>query len=178
MPLSRRSLVALNVVGGAAVLGSYAFELTRHPGSAGSLWGGVPASLVPLYTINMFVAAAGYFPFSWFFYAQLAPGRGREGDPPGLATLHLLYAMILIPSALWLPLTFAMLESPTLVLWWTIRIVLFSVGIGSLGLLVAIARTPSPKGLVPRAVAMLGILPFAFQTAVLDALVWPAFFDF
>jgi poly-gamma-glutamate synthesis protein (capsule biosynthesis protein) len=54
--------------------------------------------------------------------------------------------------------------------------VLFAVGAGSLGLVAAIARArpwPSP-GL--RRLALLGALAFSLQTALLDALVWPAFF--
>jgi hypothetical protein len=58
----RRSLLALNVIGGTAVLASYVVGLGAVPGDA--LWGGVPESLRPLYTVNMFLAAAGYFLFT------------------------------------------------------------------------------------------------------------------
>jgi hypothetical protein len=178
MTFSRRSLVWLNVVGGSAVLGSYAFELARHPASRSDLWGGVPDAIVPLYTINMFVAAAGYFAFSTFFYSALAPEPQRAVGAPGPGQLHVLYALVLIPSAAWLPLTFAMLDAPSVPLWWAIRIVLFAVGAGALGLLLTLVRMPARPRRVRRAIAIAGAVPFCLQTAGLDALVWPAFFPF
>jgi hypothetical protein len=50
------------------------------------------------------------------------------------------------------------------------------VGIGSLGLLAGlVAVRPSPPSLAHK-LAVVGSLAFCFQTAVLDAAVWPAFF--
>jgi hypothetical protein len=84
--------------------------------------------------------------------------------------------LILIPSALWMPLTFAMLEAPSDGLWWAIRLTLAAVGVGSLGLLAGlVAVRPSSPSLAHK-LAVVGSLAFALQTAVLDAAVWPAFF--
>ena len=168
-------MVLINLFGGVAVLGSYAYCLMSYPAQAGEFWGGVPDGLRSLYTVNMFLAAAGYFAFTFFLMYRLKPttsGGGRFG----LGTFNALYALILIPSALWMPLTFAMLESPSDGLWWAIRLSLAAVGIGSLGLLVGLlAVRPSPPSLAHK-LAVLGSLAFCFQTAILDALVWPAYF--
>jgi hypothetical protein len=171
----RRAMASINVFGGIAVLGSYAYFLMAYPALAGDFWGGVPDGLRSLYTVNMFLAAAGYFAFTFFLMYRLKPatsGRGRFG----LGTFNALYALILLPSALWMPLTFAMLESPSDGLWWTIRLTLAAVGIGSLGLLAGlVAVRPSPPSLAHK-LAVAGSLAFCFQTAFLDAVVWPAFF--
>jgi hypothetical protein len=124
----------------------------------------------------MLLAAAGYFAFSYFVFFRLEPERVRIAGRFGYRTFHLLYALILIPSALWMPLTFAMLESPGADLWLAVRGVLTLTGLGSLGLLMAIATARPADGQVARSLALLGCAFFCLQTAVLDAVIWPAYF--
>ena len=75
MKPSRRSLLWLNVLGGIAVLGSYVHGLASNPLTRGAVWGDIPDALRPLYTVNMLLAAAGYFAFSFFVYYRLDPAR-------------------------------------------------------------------------------------------------------
>jgi hypothetical protein len=166
-------MALINVLGGIAVLGSYAYCISSYPAQVGDFWGGVPDGLRPVYTTNMFLAAAGYFAFSFFLWFRLEPGRHALF---GRTTFNALYALILAPSALWMPLTFSMLEAPSDGLWWAIRLVLVAVGVGSLGLLAGlVAVRPSAPSWAHR-LAVAGSLAFCFQTAVLDAVVWPAYF--
>jgi len=176
MQPSRRSLLWLNVLGGIAVLGSYVHGLASNPLTRDALWGAVPETLRPFYTVNMFLAAAGYFAFSAFVFFRLDPARTRIAGGFGFGAFHVLYALILVPSALWLPLTFAMLESPSAWLWLAVRGVLALVGTGSLGLMVAIASATPHDSPNVRRLALIGAAFFSLQTAVLDALIWPAFF--
>ncbi len=170
----RSGMLLLNLVGGVAVLGSYAWCISSYP-RPGEFWGGVPDGLRPVYTVNMFLAAMGYFAFTFFLMFRLAPATPRAGGP-GLGSFNALYALILLPSALWMPLTFAMLESPGPGLWWAIRLTLAVVGIASLGLLAGLlAARPRPSTLAHK-LAVAGSLAFCFQTAILDALVWSAYF--
>jgi hypothetical protein len=169
-------LIILNVLGGIAVLGSYALGLASHPGAGSQVWGGVPESIRPFYTVNMFLAAAGYFAFSFFVFFRLDPDRTRFPGGYGFRALHVLYALILFPSALWMPLTFSMLDAPSAALWAAIRLVLFLVGIGSLGLIAAVATARPVEAPIARGIAIAGAIPFAIQTALLDALIWPAYF--
>ncbi len=168
-----RQLVALNVVGGTAVLGSYVWGLAN---AAGDLFGGVPEGLRPVYTVSMLLAAAGYFPFTWLVVFRWSPERGSLAGRAGVDPFPWLYALILFPSAAWLPLTKVMLAEPGPGLWIAIRLVLALVGIGSLGVLAAllVLRPREPAWLWGLAVA--GCAAFCFQTAVLDAIIWPAFF--
>jgi hypothetical protein len=173
---AHRSLLLLNIAGGLAVLGSYAWGVFANPETRGSVWGGVPDALRPLYTTSMLLAALGYFAYGFFVFFRLDPARTRVAGGFGFAAFHLLYAAVLVPSALWMPLTFAMLAAPSPALWLAIRAVLALVGLGSLGLVVAVATAGPVRAPLARAVAVLGALAFAFQTAILDALVWPAYF--
>ena len=171
----RRAMARINLFGGLAVLGSYAYCLSAYSAQAGDFWGGVPEGLRSLYTVNMGLAAAGYLAFTYFLLYRSKPAEARGGRF-GLGTFNALYAMILLPSALWMPLTFAMLEAPSDGLWWTIRLTLAAVGIGSIGLLVGLVAVRPPSPSWAHRLAIAGSLAFCFQTAILDALVWPAYF--
>lgn len=170
----RLSLLAVNGIGGIAVLASYAIGIAGHPDSGDAMWGGVPQALRPLYTVSMLTAAAGYFAFTLPLLFGVDPDRVRIGGRFGFGALHLLYAAILLPSALWMPLTLALIDGGG-VPWWSIRLVLAVVGLGSLGLLLAIGSL-RPISAGRRRLALAGCAAFCFQTAVLDALVWPAYF--
>jgi hypothetical protein len=172
----RRRLAWINVLGGTAVLGSYWHGLATHPATRGEIWGNVPDALRPAYTVSMLLAAAGYFAFTYVFFFRINPDTDRVGRSLGFGMINALYAGILIPSALWLPLTFAMIESPGGLLWFTIRLVLVLVGLSSVGLLFSLLRLrPRPRGWA-FVLGVAGCTAFCVQTAVLDALVWPAFF--
>jgi hypothetical protein len=170
----RRSLLVLNAVGGAAVLASYAWGL-RGEGVGAALWGGVPEGLRPLYGANMLLAAVGYFLFTPYVLLRLPPEGARFAGGLGFGVFHALYALVLLPSALWLPLTAHYLAQPSAGLWAALRLDLGLVGLGSLGLLACLLALPgdAPRG---RAWAVAGLVPFCLQTALLDALVWPALF--
>ena len=167
---SARGFVLLNVVGGSAVLASYVWGVTA-PGVGAALWGGVPEALRPLYTVNMFAAATGYF----FFTAVVLRRLVRDDDPRFAARMHRCYAAVLIASALWVPLTAVMLQAPSALVWALVRLDLFVVAAGTLGLFELVLRRGAASAR-ERWLALLGLLPFALQTVVLDALVWPAFF--
>jgi len=82
----------------------------------------------------------------------------------------------LVPSALWMPLTFAWLESPSPALWWAVRGVLWTVGLASVGMIAALVRVRCAHAERMRSFAIAGAVAFSLQTAVLDAIVWVAYF--
>lgn len=169
-------MLGINVVGGIAVLGSYAFGIMTHYNPGTALWGGVPETVRPVYTANMLLAALGYLAFTYRLLVRTAPEEAQVGRWTGLWPFNVLYVAILVPSALWMPLTFTMVEQPGNLIWAGIRIVLSLVGLASLGLLAALL------GLQPRRprwlhwLSVVGAVLFCLQTAVLDALVWTAYF--
>ena len=176
MHRQKLSLLAIVLVGGIAVLASYAQAYFTSPERLAKLWGGVPAAWLPAYTANMLLAALGFFAFTFLVLLRLDPETVRVAGRFGYSLFHCLYLAILIPSALWTPLTMVMLEDPSGGLWLAICVVLALVGIGSLGLLAALL-TVQPRP--PRrnyGLALAGCLFFCLQTAVLDALVWTAHF--
>jgi len=171
----RKWLLWLNGLGGTAVVASYVLGLGSDALAGAALWGGVPESVRPLYSANMLLAALGYFLFTPYILFRLPPETTRIGSVFGFGLFGWLYALVLVPSALWLPLTAHLLAHPSAAAWWAVRTALALVALGSAGLLASLAALPSgaPRG---RLLASVGLLPFCLQTVVLDALVWPAYF--
>lgn len=163
---SRTAFLLLNVLGGIAVLGSYYWGFVSYPDLRTDFWGGVPKSVQGIYTLNMFFAATGYIAAFGFFMTKLPAN--------GFSKLLLPYFLILIPSALWLPLTVAVLLHPSDLLWWGIRLDLFAVAIGGIWVTLAVLRTDTSRARVLVAIAMAF---FILQTTILDALIWPAYFE-
>jgi hypothetical protein len=171
----KKAWLAINAVGGAAVLGSYVHGLATHPDTRNELWGGIPPELQAIYGVTMWLAAGGYFLFSYHFAARTDADEVRFGRY-GFGLINALYALIMVTAAAWMPLTFAYLESPSEALWLTVRVDLLGVGVGSIGLMVALfTMKPRAEGLAS-VLALLGLLAFSLQTAFLDPLVWPQFF--
>lgn len=169
MTSDKRTLIALNVVGGIAVLGSYAWGALGQPAAMDALWGGVPESARGIYTVNMFLSAFGYMLFTPYIVF-----RWLDGARTSLVAAA--YAAILIPSALWLPLTAWLVASPGAAVWWLVRLDLALVALGSAGLLVMLLRSGADRRMKGHAFAVLGLLPFCLQTVVLDAIVWPLYY--
>ena len=172
---SRQILVTVNILGGLAVLGSYAWGLLSFPETRGLVWGGVPEDLRPLYTTSMLTAAVGYFPFTAFILLRVHPEDLKRDGPFSFSLIHWLYLAVLVPSALWMPLTFEMIHAPSTELWWLIRLVLGIVALGSLGLLYVILRLRQGSQTFFW-FALGGIVAFNIQTTLLDALIWTAYF--
>ncbi len=173
---AKKMFAAINVIGGIAVLGSYVIWLGANPETRGLLWGGIPEPIRAAYTVSMFAAAFGYFPFSAYFLTAVDADEFRVGTA-GFGAVNLLYALALFPSALWMPLTFAVIESSSWWLWIANRVCLAVVGGAAIGLLVVLL-THCPRGPVWfLALAIAGAIPFCAQTALLDATVWPLYFE-
>jgi hypothetical protein len=162
--------------GGGAVVLSYVYILGMDPATQAALWGEVPSASLPVYVISMFLATGGFFAFTFFLFFRTDPERVRIAGRLGYGLFSGLYVLILAPSALWLPLTSAMVQQPSSILWLGIRLVLAIVGIASVALFLGLLslRPRRPVGAYWFAVA--GALAFCFQTAVLDLFVWTAFF--
>lgn len=176
MTSERWQMTWVQIVGGVAVLGSYAWSIATHD-NPNAAWGGIPESAKPVYTVSMFAAAAGYLTFTFYFFFRVDPSRATVGGRPAFPVFTLLYVAALAASALWMPLTLEMVDRPNDALWLAIRIVLAVTGIASIGLIWAIYVVEPRGSNAWRWAAVIGAVAFTWQTAVLDAAVWPAYFS-
>jgi len=169
---AKRRLIAVFLIGGLAVLGSYLWGVLARPDAGQILWGGVPESMRPYYTVNMLLAAAGYFPFTFYILFRLDPDKTKAAGKFGYGLFPVLYAAILIPSALWLPLVYVAVEQASLVWLWVVRATLALVGAASLGILIALLKVRPPRAGLAYWLAVVGSIFFCIQTVILDAIVW------
>jgi hypothetical protein len=177
MHTQQLTLGLINVVGGILVLGSYAYGLITHPANRDAIWGGVPQAIKPLYTANMLFAAAGYLAFTYFVLFRLHPDNAQLANLLGYKVFYIVYAFILLFSALWMPLTYAALGHPGSVLYyWAVRIVLAIVGLASLALLGVLLSLHSSESSPTYWLAIAGAVFFCIQTAALDGAVWSVYF--
>ena len=176
MHLQKKQWLAINVVGGVAVLGSYVHGLITHPETRNLLWGDMPDPLKDIYGVTMWLATAGYLVVAYHVFFRLDPVEARAGKRSGFGVINACCAAVVVASALWMPLTFAYLEHPSMALWVLIRADLIVVGIGAVGLLVTLFNlSPRPTGWAG-VITVIALLLFALQTAFLDPFVWPLFF--
>ncbi len=176
MHIQQWILLGIMAVCGGAVIGSYIIGFRAHPGSTETLWGGVTGGLRTFNFFTMILAALGFFAFSYWLFFRINPGEIQIASRFGYWLYYIIFLVILIPSALWMPLSFAYLGHQSPGLWFGIRFVLILVGIGALALLWAILTT-NPRGeSLPYWFALGGAAAFCLQTTILDMLVWPALF--
>ena len=132
----------------------------------------------PVYVVSMFAAAAGYLAFTGFLYFHPEPESGWNANRLRYTLIHGLYLAILAPSAIWMPLTFQMLQSPSPGLWKLIQGVLAAVALGSAGMAGALLAFRPRQPTWWYKTAVIGSFLFLFHTAVLDALVWTGLFPY
>lgn len=170
-------MLLINVIGGVAVLGSYIWGFQTYPGAGDVLWGGVPENIRPFYTANMFVAAAGYFVFVSFTLFRLSPTETRVFGRFGYGLFNFIYAAILLPSALWMPLSLLAVEQGSPALAWLVRLVLAVVALASLGLFFSLLKVSPARPRWAQTLAVIGSIGFCIQTVLLDAIIWGALFS-
>jgi hypothetical protein len=169
-------LLVINIVGGAAVIGSYVLGLRGESGGANALWGGVPARIRPVYTVSMILSAIGYLAVLYFVFFELVPDEVEIGHRFGASLFYPIFLLVLIPSAFWMPLTNLYVRNARPGLWISVRTVLFIVGLASITLAWAfLALEPKDHG-VAYWFAVVGSCYFAFHTFILDAVLWARLF--
>jgi len=169
-------LLVINIIGGAAVIGSYIYGLNAQSGGANILWGGVPSNIRPVYTVSMILSALGYFAFLYYIFFRLDPAQTSVAGISGFTLFYVIFLLMLVPSALWMPLTNVYVGNPGTGMWVLVRTVLAIVGLASIALFLALLTLQGKVPGVSHWLAVVGSGYFAFHTAILDAVVWAALF--
>lgn len=161
---AKTAFAAVQVVGGSAVLGSYAWGIAQHPDTAHLLWGAVPEEWQGPYSACMPPAAVGYLVATWTCWRRLAD---RE-----LRRLTIAYAVFLAASTAWMPLCFIFLDGGPAFTLLAVRAALLATAASAIAIGAQIATT---RPVLP-AVTPVGWAFLCWQCVVLDAMVWPWFF--
>jgi hypothetical protein len=114
-------LLIINIIGGAAVIGSYVLGLRGQSGGANVLWGGVPVNVRQVYTVSMILSALGYFAFFYYILFRLDPSQTSIAGVSGFTLFYVIFLFILIPSAFWMPLTNIYVGNSGTTIWVLVR---------------------------------------------------------
>ena len=87
MGKQKLTLLLINVIGGIAVIGSYILGLRGDSGTD-VLWGGVPDSIRPVYTVSMVLSAIGYFAFLNLLLLRVRPNEVAVGGRLGYSMFY------------------------------------------------------------------------------------------
>jgi hypothetical protein len=165
-------LLVINILGGAAVILSYMYGLRAQAGGASVLWGNVAENIRPVYTVSMILSALGYFAFIYFILFRINPSETNVS----YSLFYLIFLVILVASAFWMPLTNLYVTHPNTGLWVGVRGVLALVALGSIALVWVLLSLKINASGVFYWLAVAGAGYFAFHTTILDAILWAAWF--
>ena len=177
--MSTKIILALvNVFGGVAVLGSYAWCLANYPEHRDALWGGIQGSLRGTFTISMFLAAAGYLAFC---YVNLFVGEtmafGQDSLIMGFNPIVILTVVFLSSSTLWMPSLIAYMRSGESA-WWILCVTSLWITALSLSVMTGVAALSVAHGIsqASKYAALAGLAYITFHSLFLDAIIWVTLF--
>jgi len=93
----KKKWLAINIVGGLAVLGSYAHGLITNPQTRDPLWGDMPAPLQEIYGVTMWFATEGYLLFMYQVLVRVDAATVREGSIRDLVSSTLVARQAFFP---------------------------------------------------------------------------------
>lgn len=177
MEITRQLVLIFTFVFGPLVLASYAYGIS-HADKPQDLWGGIPLSWQTYIVPFMFIAAAGFLIYWWIVFFQFDQDTFSSlhwpwgySDGNGAIRLLLAYALVLIPSALWLESTLFHLSNnyswtPVLVIG-----ILMMVAIGNI-MLGLLAYGAYQDGVNGSGLMMIGAVMLGIQCIVNDCIIW------
>ena len=174
--MQKMILLFINLIFGSLVLWSYYSGVTKNPDLSLKLWGGVPEVLRSFIVSFMFISALGYFFFTYNFLVNVDLKNTIFLNRFPSWSLHVVYLLILVPSSLWIDLTFKYLRSGQSLDWIYVVSVLYCVAIASILLFLFVIDSGDTKKTFIYLASSLGASCFVFHTLFLDGILWTTFF--
>jgi len=161
--------VLVNILGGIAVLSSYAICLTLYPDFRGTLWGGVEGSWKNFFTVSMLPAVIGYIAFCFFVISK---STDVFPNVIGTYTLGIICAVFLISATFWMPTTIAYIKTQQ-PLWWGGTVTsLWITALSLISLTLIVSYTQINVSLFHKYLALTGLTYITLHCLVLDAIIW------
>ncbi len=168
----RTQFIIINLIGGIAVLGGYAYALINHPDTRNDLWVGIPESWKPFYVVSMFAAAFGYLIAMYYLIFKGGLANKFFWGKTDVSIMTILLVLFLLSAAMWIHSTFAYLESPGSGTWTMVQIELRTTAIAILLFTVGLATASEISHSSLHRWAVSGLFYLTFHCLVLDAILW------
>ena len=172
------ALVLVNLIIGAAVLVSYVWGIRQFDDPTTALWGDAPTIVKSSAVATMPLAALGYLWVVWghlLWQSDFSSSKLRGRDVAWLIVG--IDAIILLLSALWMPLTVAAIQRQSDFIRYCVFVLLWIVAGATIVAIWALAAMETTAPSWSQRLAVAGALAFAFQTVVLDGIVWVSGFN-
>ena len=176
LTMQKYLFIIINIILGSFLLFTYYRGVTNNPDIAPKLWGGVPPYLTSYIVGFMFIGAIGYFFFTYYLTFKINHETVLFFNRYNFSYIIILYLLILIPSCVWIDLSLLYIKSGNPLIWKLIVIVLYTVGLSSIMLLIALLNINPNNGSILYKLAIYGCACFSFHTMFLDGLLWTIFF--
>jgi hypothetical protein len=178
MNISQILFLAIIISGGRAVVFSYIWGF-KSGISINSFWGNVPVRLRGLYNVSIFACALMFFVFTSFIFINLGGTTVRFVPESFLGdkAFHILYAVIMLFSTVWMPLTASMISKPSKLIWIGVRAALALVGLSFLGITVLLIMAYSGAAGVYYYLALISAAWVTIHTGILDAVIWAHYWN-
>ena len=168
--------ILINLILGSTLLFTYYRGITNNPDIASKLWGNVPQYLTPYIVASMFIAGIGYFFFTYYVLLKIDYHSIKIFNQFSFSFFIILYLLILIPYCFWIDLSNQYIITGNPLLWKLIVLILYTVGISSVILLLALISVNPNNGSILYKLSIFGCSCFAFHTMCLDGLLWTILF--
>lgn len=177
MKVTRNFVRIFILIFGTLVLVSYVYGLS-HASDKDALWGGIPWSQAQFIVPFMFLAAFGFLMYWWIILYQNDESALEslrwpwgESDGGGGARLLLAFALLVIPSALWLEATIFHIENeyswtPFLVIGVLILACVGNIMMGLLAYSAYVDEMPGGRKM------LIGSILLGIQCIIFDGIYW------
>lgn len=143
------------------------------------LWGSIDKGLKSFYTFSMFICVISMFAVLFFMNLSIKNDTrvlNKKYSEGGILYFIQSLGLIIVPSLVWMPLTYLYLIKPNPLIKYAIVVTLATVGLGGI-LLAHTVKNTYPKDMINRnltykSIAVAGANYLAFHLVVLDAIYW------
>lgn len=169
--------IAVNLIGGVLVLGSYAIGLGFFPEHRNDLWGGVQGTWRMTFLISMFLATAGYLIFCYFVVFKDGAQLWGVDSILGPHSISLITVVFLVSASIWMPTTISYLHTGNAA-WWFLTVgALWTTAISLLTLTTMVSfSNVEPIAVLTRVSCTAGLFLITAHCLVMDALIWVLLF--
>ena len=159
----------VNFILGSTVILSYIWGLVFYPEYDSALWGKIDTDYIPYIIFSMFLAAIGYFIFSFYLICFKKFQTLRISQYIYILSL---YIVILFFSTLWMPFSIGFIHTNNNFFLILDLFSLYLVGVSSLLLTIFLIQDKVMRRRLIWKLSVLGGLQFTFHTLLIDAIYW------
>lgn len=174
MTEAQKTVLLVGIPAGILVILSYIFCIGNN---ADIMWGGISKGYKTVYMVSILLSTVCFFISFLYIFSHILSGGISLPFSLDTKVIHITYLVLLISSALWTPLVRTMIYNPSDIVWFSVRAVLMITALSFLFLFVLLLKLPIQQRNTYYILSLISSFLLFFHTFVLDALIWPHFWN-